>query len=62
MIRFYWRHYKSNGYHQQIQSLFTIHNLKYQGIHGRERIPDLLELPDRYMSENAVLKDGVPAL
>ncbi len=53
-------HYKPYGYHGQIRSVYTIHNLKYQGIHGRERIADLLDLPDRYMSEWGVLKDGVP--
>ena len=53
-------HYRPYGYHQKIRSLLTIHNLKYQGIHGRERIADLMDLPERYMSEFGVLKDGVP--
>ncbi len=53
-------HYKSHGYHTNVQCLFTIHNLKFQGIHGKERIQDLLELQDRYMTEEGVLKDGVP--
>lgn len=53
-------HYKAHGYHTDVQCLFTIHNLKYQGIHGREKVQDLMELPDRYMSESGILKDGVP--
>ncbi len=53
-------HYRPYGYHQKVRTLLTIHNLKYQGIHGRERIADLMDLPDRYMSEFGVLKDGVP--
>lgn len=53
-------HYKSHGYHNNVQCVYTIHNLKFQGIHGRERIQDLMELQDRYMSEEGVLKDGVP--
>ena len=53
-------HYKSNGYLKDLQSLLTIHNLKYQGIHGRERVQDLLDLPSHYMDESSVLKDGAP--
>lgn len=53
-------HYKHHGYLTEVETVYTIHNLKYQGIHGRERIQDLLELPDRYLSESAILKDGVP--
>ena len=52
-------HYKNNGYHSSMKTVLTIHNLKYQGIHGRERIQDLLELPQYYFSEAGVLKDGV---
>ncbi|NLJ93922.1 MAG: glycogen synthase, partial [Clostridiaceae bacterium] len=53
-------HYKSHGYHHDVHCVYTIHNLKFQGIHGRERIQDLMELQDRYMTEECVLKDGVP--
>lgn len=53
-------HYKSQGFFQNLPSLLTIHNLKFQGIHGREQISDYLELPDRYLSEAGILKDGVP--
>lgn len=53
-------HYKSHDYHKDLCSILTIHNLKFQGIHGRERILDLFDLPEKYMNESAVLKDGVP--
>lgn len=53
-------HYQSHGYHRQTRCLITLHNLKYQGIHGREVVQDLMDLPDSYMSETAALKDGVP--
>jgi len=53
-------HYKAHGYHTGVQCIYTIHNLKFQGIHGRERIQDLMELQDRYMTDDGVMKDGVP--
>ncbi|NLJ69861.1 MAG: glycogen synthase GlgA [Clostridiaceae bacterium] len=53
-------HYKTHGYHTNVQCIYTIHNLKFQGIHGKERIQDLMELQDRYMTDDAVMKDGVP--
>jgi starch synthase len=43
------------------QTVFTIHNLKYQGIHGVENIADLMDMPPEYLTEDRVLKDGVPA-
>ena len=52
--------YRPYGKHEQVRTVFTIHNLKYQGIHGRERILDLLDIPERYLTENGVLKDGAP--
>ena len=53
-------HYQSHNYHPQTRCLITLHNLKHQGIHGREVVQDLLDLPDSYMTETAVLKEGAP--
>ena len=53
-------HYRPHGYHTGLKTVLTIHNLKYQGIHGVERIADLCDLPPEYMTPYGVLKDGVP--
>lgn len=53
-------HFRPVGRLTHIRTLFTIHNLKYQGIHGRERIADLMDLPDRFMTASGILHDGVP--
>lgn len=53
-------HYRPYGFHTGLKTIYTIHNLKYQGIHGIERITDLMDLPDRFMTDGGILKDGVP--
>lgn len=53
-------HYRPYGYHRGLRTVFTIHNLKHQGIHGRERIADLMDLPGRFLTDGGVLKDGSP--
>ena len=51
-------HYKKYGYHTNIKTVYTIHNLKYQGIHGIEVIQDLLDLPGEYLTDELSIKDG----
>lgn len=51
-------HYKAFGMHVNMKTVYTIHNLKYQGIHGLETIKDLLDLPDRFFTEELTLKEG----
>ncbi|MBO4926785.1 MAG: glycogen synthase GlgA [Clostridiales bacterium] len=51
-------HYKKYGYHTNVKTVYTIHNLKYQGIHGIEVIQDLLDLPGEYLTDELSIKDG----
>lgn len=53
-------HYRPYGFHNNMRTIFTIHNLRYQGIHGVERIADLCDLSPAFMNEYGVLMDGVP--
>lgn len=42
--------YKNNSFYQHMRSVFTIHNLQFQGIFPREILGDLLNLSDRYFT------------
>lgn len=53
-------HFRPHGYFTELRTVYTIHNLKYQGIHGVNQIADLMDLPSRYMTDYGILKDGVP--
>ena len=47
-------HYQYNEYYKKIRTVFTIHNLKYQGIFPREVLYDLLGLGDEYFNIDAL--------
>ncbi len=50
-------HYKKHGYHTNVQTVYTIHNLKYQGVHSTEVVKEMLDLPDEYIREDFCIKD-----
>ena len=53
-------HYQDFGYFSHVKTILTIHNLKFQGSQNRERIADLMDLPERYLTNATIQKDGVP--
>ncbi|WP_143415032.1 glycogen synthase GlgA [Geobacillus sp. E263] len=42
--------YRKNSFYERIRTVFTIHNLQFQGIFPREILGDLLNLSDRYFT------------
>jgi starch synthase len=42
--------YKKNSFYNNMKTVFTIHNLQFQGIFPREILGDLLNLSDRYFT------------
>ncbi|WP_019415499.1 glycogen synthase GlgA [Paenisporosarcina sp. TG20] len=41
-------HYKDNPYYQSIKTVFTIHNLRYQGVFPKSVLSELLDLSEQY--------------
>ncbi|CAM2780498.1 glycogen synthase GlgA [Paenibacillus sediminis] len=51
-------HYRHRPFYQNIKTVFTIHNLLYQGIFPYEVLGDLLELDNRYFTSEGVEYHG----
>ena len=50
-------HFKRQGYHTNVQTVYTIHNLKYQGVHSTDVVREMLDLPDEYLRDDFCIKD-----
>lgn len=53
-------HYKSHGFFQKVRCVFTIHNLKYQGLHSYEKIADYCDLSPNDLNDYGATLNGVP--
>lgn len=51
---FHRAHYGASGDYRAMKTVFTIHNLKYQGVFGYEVMQDLLNLGDEHFHANAL--------
>ena len=47
-------HYRGDPFYEPIKSVYTIHNLKYQGIFPNDIVPDLLNLGWGFFTVNGV--------
>lgn len=47
-------HYRHNPFYEKIRTLFTIHNLKYQGIFPKDIMVNLLDLDWEYFTVNGI--------
>ena len=47
-------HYSEDPRYNKIKSIFTIHNLKYQGVFSKEILGELLNLDEKYFKDEAL--------
>ncbi|WEG13833.1 glycogen synthase GlgA [Pullulanibacillus sp. KACC 23026] len=47
-------HYSNHPFYQGIKTLFTIHNLKYQGVYPKSVLYELLDLSELYFTEDGL--------
>ncbi|WP_062108004.1 glycogen synthase GlgA [Bacillus niameyensis] len=47
-------HYKNHPFYQHIKTVFTIHNLRYQGVYPKSVLADLLDLSELYYQLNGL--------
>ena len=50
--------YRQEPYHFRLRTVFTIHNLKYQGVFGREILTDVLGLREEFFQESLLEFNG----
>jgi len=51
--------YQQYDFYSSIKTIFTIHNLRYQGIFGPEIIPDVLGVDFSYWHDGSIRHDGL---
>lgn len=47
-------HFRNHPFYQNIKTIFTIHNLRYQGVFPKSVLSELLDLSDRYFHIDAL--------
>ncbi|MBO8137595.1 MAG: glycogen synthase GlgA [Desulfotomaculum sp.] len=47
-------HYQNNSTYKKMRTIFTVHNLQYQGIFPREILRDILSLDESYFNINGI--------